>query len=218
MFPKSVLNAAYMESNPSSPNYNPEIWNATGFPRLIDRLEGDQIEPFNFKMHLREPNEEELYTVDVVAWVRLDQAPENIALLKFFVKYNKGDPDYVFSFIFEKDATSWCGYLGDCKPDEELEEHLTHTKMMIRKPTEFNHLVGGMGTLGLRVKEDDSGDLELVLMIGTDKDQIVGPGETIIGYIDNFKDLMDLFSHVDTTAMRERFVQLEDIWPTMEFE
>jgi len=177
---------------------------------------GKRLENFWFHLHLREPNEEDFHTVSIKAILRLDLAPDNIALLKFYVKQCRGDADYIFSLKWEKeaeDAGAWRAMLGRSRANGLDHENFTDTNMRIKMPADKNDLMEGVGTLALRVTLDSVGFVDVFMVLGTSKDQIVRKGDTIIGYVENYKDVVDFFSMVDTTEKRESFgrAHLEDV-------
>jgi len=224
IIPQTVLDAALLELNPP-PDYTPETWDATGFPRLKDRTDGVRVEQFNFKMHIRELSDdeffEEIYTVDVRAFIRLDQAPQHTALLKFFVNNNKADPNYVHNFNFEMDKDVWKGHLGTAIRGRQMTERHTNSTMTVTLPTETNDLVGGLGTLAMRVQidKDLSNIIHLSLLIGVAKDQILGPDDVVIGYIENYHELNHLFGMVDSDKKRDGFLVINgEVSATIEFE
>ncbi len=194
----------------------------TGFSKE-DRLVGKRIDQFRFKLHIREPNEEELFTsAPIDAKLRLDLAPENVGLLKFFVNKCKGDPEYMFTLKWEQESENcgmWHAKLGRSELNTLDHEYFTNTDMMIRLPADWNNSLEGVGTLGLRVVLR-TGFVDIFMLLGTAKEQLVRKGDTIIGYVENYKDVQDFFSMVDTPEKRKRFGRSQlgvEAEPTLEF-
>ncbi len=190
-------------------------FDATGF-RRTDRLVGNRLEDFRFKLHLREHNEQEFYTLLVNATLRLDLAPENIALLKFYIKKTRSDPDYVFMQKMRREpccSGSWRTKIGRCRLNSTDLETLTNTTIKMKMPDDKNNLMEGEGTVGLRVTLDNLGFADLWLVLGTKKDQAVRFGDTLIGYVENYVDVVEFFNMVMTPEKRERFgrARLEDV-------
>lgn len=212
--PQWILNAAYIENNPSC-NFIPIDWTTTIYNAEKDREMRSPLEVFEFMIHLREPHQDEFYTVNVDGRLRLPQAPENIELLKFFIKDNKSDEDYKYSMKLEPDRHCWKVLLGICARNHMYKEFFTNTYKRIQLPNEHNNLVGGEGTLAMRVMLDEDEDIQLELLIGTGKDQILGPHDVVIGHILNYRDVQELFQMVDTREKVDRYDAR--VIPTVEF-
>ncbi len=184
-----------------------EPFDNTGFKRG-ERLMGHRIQAFPFKLHLRGRNEEAFCTLDVVANIRLDQAPKNIELLNFFVNQNKEDGDYIYSLQWDQetpDCGVWHAMLGRARLNGIERESLTNTRLVIKMPDEENNLWGGVGTIGMRVTRDRDGFLSIYLLLGTSKDQIVRNDDTIIGYVEDSAAVVGFFNMIDTPAKRARY-------------